>query len=860
MAVHTAPPRTHSARRTLVSLLLIPLVSLAALWVFTASITLGNVLRNQHYNTVTNTIAPSVIGLQQTVETERALTIAWLSTGRQSAPLRKQLDAGRRATDATVAAVRVSTASVRGLISATGQAQLGDFLTRLAGLPGIRAAADAGTDSVVTAFAAYTAIDSAELGFFRNATPPSDSGLSLMTQASLAVNSAEDFTGGAIALLAGALAAQGHLPQAERTLFAQVVAEQNLEISDAFSLATPELATLFRQVFDSPAYRQLLATESQVTAAGPADRTVAVNPVAFQANALAVEATIQSVQPRLGAVLAVKAASLSNSLKTELYLTAGFGLLAVIASQFVAIRFGTRLRRELSGLYDNARQMAEERLPRLVDRLRRGDDVDVQAESPPLKTGRITEIANVARAFTAVQHTAVEAAVGQAAMRKGVSQVFVSLSLRNQSLLHRQLGMLDEMERATSDPVALADLFRLDHLTTRMRRHAEGLLILAGATPGRGWRDPVPVADVLNAAVAEVEDYVRVDVVTDAADTVAGTAVNDVIHLLAELVENATVYSPPKTRVEVRGDSVGHGFAVEIEDRGLGMPAEEIAAVNARLVNPPEFDLANSDQLGLFVAARLAQRHDIKVSLRRSPFGGTTAIVLLPPSIIVPADGAGWMPGAASLSGPSPTLAGGPARGPRPAGGSDDAAAFGITGRHRRGGSAPQPGSLPGPRSAPPALEPPVLEPPVREPAFRETPARPAQERPAPHPAHEAPRPGAWFSRALAPGGIAAGGTELMAAELAGTQFGKAAVAGSRPGLPRRARGTNLAPQLRAKLSTAPAPGGWDGPGSSVQPAAPTAEPPDRSPEEAGGLLSALQDGWERARMEDLDYFDGEDQ
>ena len=215
--------------------------------------------------------------------------------------------------------------------------------------------------------------------------------------------------------------------------------------------------------------------------------------------------------------------------------------------------------------------MANERLPRLVERLRRGEDVDVQAESPPLKAGRITEIADVAQAFSTVQRTAVEAAVGQASLRKGVNQVFVNLSLRNQSLLHRQLGMLDTMERATSDPAVLADLFRLDHLTTRMRRHAEGLLILAGTTPGRGWRDPVPVVDVLQAAIAEVEDYVRVDVITESADAVAGIAVNDVIHLIAELVENATAFSPPNTRVTISGGVVGHGFAVEIEDRGLGM-------------------------------------------------------------------------------------------------------------------------------------------------------------------------------------------------------------------------------------------------------------------------------------------------
>ena len=262
-----------------------------------------------------------------------------------------------------------------------------------------------------------------------------------------------------------------------------------------------------------------------------------------------------------------------------------------MVSVFVMARFGRRLRGELTSLYNSASEVADERLPRLVEWRRRGEDVDVAAESPAPRPARITEIASVARAFSAVQRTAVEAAVGQASLRKGVNQVFVSLSLRSQSLLHRQLGMLDDMERATSDPVALADLFRLDHLTTLMRRHAEGLLILAGATPGRGWNDPVPVVDVLNAEVAEVEDYVRVDVACESADTaLAGTAVNDVIHLLAELVENATMFSPPNTRVEIRGDAVGHGFAVEIEDRGLGMPADEIAAHNERLSTPPDFN------------------------------------------------------------------------------------------------------------------------------------------------------------------------------------------------------------------------------------------------------------------------------
>jgi signal transduction histidine kinase len=632
----------------MVGLLLIPLLSIAGLWGLTASITLGNVIRDQHYNALVNAIGPSVIGLEKTLEPERTLTLLWLSADRQSPQLRTQLIAARRITDATVATVRVAIAPVPGLLSAPGQAQLRSFLTELGGLSRIRAAVDAGTDSPVTAFTAYSAIGSAEYGFLRSATPPVDPALNLMTQASIAETRAEDFTAGAVALVEGALAAGGRMTGPERTLFDQVVAEQNLEIGDTFALASPELAALFKQIFESPAYRQLLATENQITSS-PADRPIPVRPAAFQATVTDLEGSKSPfVQPRIGDVLAAESARLSDGLLTELYLVGGLGLAAVVVSVVVMVRFARRLRRELTGLYNSARQMAEERLPRLVERLRHGDDVDVAAESPPLRPGRVTEIAHVARAFSTMQRTAVEAAVGQASLRKRVNQVFVSLSLRNQSLLHRQLAMLDEMERATSDPDALAELFRLDHLTTRMRRHAEGLLILAGATPGRGWRDPVPLSDVLNAAAAEVEDYVRVDVLTESACAVAGTAVSDVIHLVAELVENATVFSPPSTRVVVRGDNVAHGFAVEIEDRGLGIPETEIAALNERLARP-EFDLANSDQLGLFVAAQLAARHQIRISLQPSPYGGTTAIVLLPLPVIVPTHDADWAPAALGL-------------------------------------------------------------------------------------------------------------------------------------------------------------------------------------------------------------------
>ncbi len=220
-------------------------------------------------------------------------------------------------------------------------------------------------------------------------------------------------------------------------------------------------------------------------------------------------------------------------------------------------------------------------------------------------------------------------------MRRGLNDVFRSLARRSQSLLHRQLTLLDQMERRATDPEALDDLFRLDHLTTRMRRHSEGLVILAGAPPGRGWSSPVRMLDVMRGAIAEVEDYARVSVATRSQAALSGSAVADVIHLLAELIENATTLSPPYTSVRVAGDTVANGFAIAVEDRGLGMSAQRIGEFNDRLANPPEFNPSDSEQLGLFVVSQLARRHGVKVTLKSSPYGGTEAVVLIPRHLVV---------------------------------------------------------------------------------------------------------------------------------------------------------------------------------------------------------------------------------
>src|SRR5581483_353304 len=290
--------------------------------------------------------------------------------------------------------------------------------------------------------------------------------------------------------------------------------------------------------------------------------------------------------------------------------------------------------RRLRGLETNALELAENKLPDVVGRLRRGDDVDVAAEAPPLRVGG-DEIGRVGQAFDLVRQTAIRSAVEEARLRRGLNDVFRSLARRSQSLLHRQLTLLAQMERRASDPEALDDLFRLDHLTTRMRRHAEGLVILAGAPAGRSWSSPGRMVDVMRGAIAEVEDYARVSVATRSQAALSGSAVADVIHLLAELVENATTLSPPYTSVRVSGETVANGFAIEVEDRGLGMSEQRLAELNERLINPPEFNPSDSEQLGLFVVSQLARRHGIRVTLKASPYGGTEAVVLIPRHLVV---------------------------------------------------------------------------------------------------------------------------------------------------------------------------------------------------------------------------------
>jgi signal transduction histidine kinase len=299
----------------------------------------------------------------------------------------------------------------------------------------------------------------------------------------------------------------------------------------------------------------------------------------------------------------------------------GAGIVVVLVALLLTWLFIRRVAREMARLAEGAGQLAAERQP--------GSAPWTGADSAT------AEVEAVVAALLSMQRTAIAAAAAEAGVRNGLRQILASLGKRNQSLLHRQLRIIDTLEQQAESPSALGELFALDHLTTRMRRHAESLSIISGAAPARSWSGPVPVIDVIRSAVSEIEDYQRVTVLTDATETVIAAAVTDLIHLLAELVENATLFSPSTTRVEVRAERVANGFAIEVEDRGLGMEPGQLTVINEQLADPPDFDAADADRLGLFVTGRLAAKHAIQVSLTTSAYRGIKAIVLLPDAIVI---------------------------------------------------------------------------------------------------------------------------------------------------------------------------------------------------------------------------------
>ncbi|MFC7481074.1 nitrate- and nitrite sensing domain-containing protein [Luedemannella flava] len=561
----------------------------------------------------TGNVGTPAAALVDDLQAERRLSVAYLAGGGENAG---PLSAQRGRTDDAIATLRAGAARVSpdDVTAAGATTALQTLLSALETLrPGRESIDRRGIDRT-EAIRVYGEVVDASLRVATPVTAPGDAELARRAQAVAALERANEVLSQEDALLHG-VGADGTLTAAGRDELIAIIGARRYLAASAEAGLDPAGRARVQAITDGSAGRQLRAVEDNVLDPPAEDRATTVSLTTWRTAYDETASQLRALARTLAAEPVAADESAATAAVVRAVLTGLLGLLAIVASIVISIRFGRSLIGRLNALRRSALDLAEDRLPSVIGRLRAGEEVDVDAETPALRYGD-DELGHVGDAFEAVQRTAIDSAVQEARLRAGLNEVFVNIARRSQTLLHRQLDLLDQMERRATDPDEMEALFRVDHLATRMRRHAEDLVILAGATPGRGWRSPVPLVDVLRGAVSEVEDYGRVTITPVPQAALHGRYVGDLMHLFAELIENATAFSPPRTQVRLSAQVVPKGLAVDIEDRGLGMTVEDIEAANRRLAEPPDFDPANSERLGLFVVALLADRHGIRVQLR----------------------------------------------------------------------------------------------------------------------------------------------------------------------------------------------------------------------------------------------------
>ncbi|MER6764348.1 MULTISPECIES: sensor histidine kinase [Amycolatopsis] len=623
--------------------------------------------------------------------------------------------------------------------------------------------------------------------------------------------------------LASAGLASGGLSGDEQRAYLGQIGAYHAQLEQSVPQMVPEVRANYDKLVSSPAWTTVTQVENALLSGA---KQLPVPLEQWRTDAKQVATTLMTMFAAQSAHATNAAITDADDTLRNSIIAGAAAVLFALAVVLIALRLSNRFISRLARLREDTLDAAEVRLPELVGRVRAGEPVDLDEGGHLLDHGT-DEIGEVAEAFNLAQQSALAAAVEEAKTRQGTKAVFLNIAHRSQVIVHRQLKVLDAAERKQEDPDQLDTLFRLDHLSTRARRNAENLIILGGGQPGRQWRNPVSLVELVRGAAAETEHFARVKTAKLPEVAVRGPVVGDLVHLLAELIDNATSFSPPESRVELRGNVVGKGVVIEVEDQGLGIEQEQADEFNAMLADPPDFGimaLSDEPRLGLFVVARLASRHGISVHLRESAYGGTRAIVLVRKDLLAPI----------SETEPSDTEADTESDGPpelsrlavepsRPAPEPQRAEPQRPELPQRKASrpepvqaELPQPSRVaPEPRVAPEQQRPELPTRRAMRPVAEAPPVRPQQTRPQ----HEQ-RPPADNGRAPRPA----------------VENGRAAPPRppGRPPLPQRRRQQNLVPQLR-----------------SDRPAPESDDVREDSPEEARSRLSAFQQGTRRAREAD---------
>jgi signal transduction histidine kinase len=575
-----------------------------------------------------------VTGLVQAMEDERDETTGVISGGNPDT-----LAPWYRATDAAAARVRVLTAGVGGSFPANIQASVATMLSVINNLGELRKTAQASQDALAV-IANYAAPISDMITVNDQiAQGTSDSSLANNVRTLNSLSLAKDEAAQQRAIFFHTFTQQ-FFGDAEQQALTTALSEELGDKASFETTATPAEQNSFTTTVAGQGVNDAEGIEDFILTDGnPLDVTqlgISVNkaPARWYAAMSDKIDKMQTVEQGIAGSIVARSQSLQSGAERSALLNAILTVLVLFLVLIATLVVARSLVRPLRRLREGALDIATVQLPERVRRLGEDPDPAASLEVAPIDVLTSDEIGQVARAFDQVHAEAVRLAGNEAMLRNNFNAMFVNLSRRSQSLIERLARMIDSLEQNEADPDRLSNLFSMDHLVTRMRRNSENLLLLAGHETARKWSEPVPLADVVRAATSEIEQYGRVAMKIQPGISITGPAVSDVVHLLAEIIENATIFSPRDTPVHISGQEIpSGGVLIEVSDNGVGVPEARLTEMNMRLDNPPVIDVSVSRHMGLFAVARLAERHGVRVRLRTKSPRGLIALVWLPDSV-----------------------------------------------------------------------------------------------------------------------------------------------------------------------------------------------------------------------------------
>ncbi|WP_217560293.1 nitrate- and nitrite sensing domain-containing protein [Streptomyces sp. GbtcB6] len=622
-----------SLRTTLLILALVPTIAMIALWATNSAQLYGNWKSINDRNNAGKRLGQPIVGVFYQLQAERQLSAAALADPNAG---RSGLAKQRELTDRAVQGLTALSDSVPGGLTKSFQ----QLSRGLAQLPEYRNAVDKRDATQDQMFDSYTGVIASDMQLFEEFTNVGIGEVNVLTRPVLDAQWGQEmlsrestiFTAGTVS---------GHLTSAQRLHIAEVIgSQQHIYENKVIPRLPGKYAKTYQRVLSGAAWKQKTRIEQQALTAeipGADGRTPvsaqlgkewqqsygALAPQLLQASGTYSEYLVDATNDKLGDMM------------TDLVVDSTVGAAAVLLVFLVSLKLTGVLRRRILGLRAAALEL-QTRLPDMVERLRQGETVDTDAELPEIHYGN-DELGMLGQALNQARSSALETAVRQVEQYRGFERLLQRIARRTQLLIGMQMKRLSMMQRQHEDPEVLEGLFDVDHLAARLRRYEENLVILGGGQPQRRWRNPVLLLDLLRSAQGEVQDYRRIRIDTEDDIWLSERAVGPMVHVLAELMENAVSFSKPPTPVEVSASRVGRGVAIEIEDRGMGMDPEQYAEANRLMTDPPRMDVmsrADDARLGLYVVARLSANLGLNVELRPSSFGGTRVVVLVPAELI----------------------------------------------------------------------------------------------------------------------------------------------------------------------------------------------------------------------------------